>query len=866
MKHFPENIKFAYSWRSYQSEVLGDFEKFLENETAHIVAPPGSGKTVLGLELMLRLNKPTIIFVPTVTLREQWINRFKDLFLQSEELPNWISEDITTPKLLTVVTYQGVHAAFRNILQGEKVKQQLINNGTAVLIFDEAHHLKREWWRVIFEMKNILTPQCICLTATPPYDSRHSDWANYFELAGEIDIEIQIPDLVKHNELCPHQDFIYLCQPTKDERKLLKELQLNNTRIIEKLKSDYLFVKALKQHDMWQKPEHNFELIYQNYDVYISLLSFLDTCDVPVSEIHYEILGINKLPSISNQQMSILLQFFLFDDADFFKTNHTRIYTEIKDELTKAKMIYNKRVFLEDTEKMTKYLSTSTSKINAVVDIIDIEMNPDLCFLVLTDFIKENNVDNDMLGVIPIFEKVMKAHNAKVKVATVTGSVTIFPKSAFASFEAYFMNIGKPVPNVVDYNDSHYIIKTQTRKPGLVEAMTYLLQTGEVDGFIGTKALLGEGWDAPRINTLILASNIGTFVSSNQMRGRAIRADNANSNKIAHIWHIGCVDIKNAKGGYDIQIVSDRFAHFMGLELSDNPSYISTGIKRMKLPREFSKENVRQYYEMTYALAKDRHKIAKQWQKNIAEGTVVTERINLPSLKTQKNVEASARKIYKFNRTLRKVFPFYMALAALCATLYLAYLPTMMALNETFMIETLTKISLTILTMFGLGFLFLFVGITISERQYVNLMGDLQAVSKVIIDSLIEMKLISSNIQYKIEQNELSVYGNVYEQRLITTTLQELFEPIVNPRYLILWKDVGVMQMKRDKLPVPEVFANHKDTALIFKKHWKQHLGKVELVYTRNPIGHKMLIKARANNLNNEHEQSFSSSNVWDKF
>ena len=53
-------------------------------------------------------------------------------------------------------------------------------------------------------------------------------------------------------------------------------------------------------------------------------------------------------------------------------------------------------------------------------------------------------------------------------------------------------------------------------------------------------ALLGEGWDAPCINTLVLASSVGSFMLSNQMRGRAIRVDSAQPQKTANIWHLVC--------------------------------------------------------------------------------------------------------------------------------------------------------------------------------------------------------------------------------------------------------------------------------------------------------------------------------------
>ena len=81
MQTFPDDITFCYEWRSYQAKVLWNLDKHLENRHLHLVAPPGSGKTVLGLEVMLKLKGPTFILAPTLAIRNQWVERFVELFL-----------------------------------------------------------------------------------------------------------------------------------------------------------------------------------------------------------------------------------------------------------------------------------------------------------------------------------------------------------------------------------------------------------------------------------------------------------------------------------------------------------------------------------------------------------------------------------------------------------------------------------------------------------------------------------------------------------------------------------------------------------------------------------------------------------------
>ena len=91
---FDESVKFKYSWRPYQKRVLDNSNKYLQDGKINIVAAPGSGKTVLGLELVRRIDKPVLILAPTVTIKNQWVDRFVSLFLNTNQVPEYISTNI----------------------------------------------------------------------------------------------------------------------------------------------------------------------------------------------------------------------------------------------------------------------------------------------------------------------------------------------------------------------------------------------------------------------------------------------------------------------------------------------------------------------------------------------------------------------------------------------------------------------------------------------------------------------------------------------------------------------------------------------------------------------------------------------------
>ena len=103
-------LNFKGKWRSYQERILNNLNFHLLDKKLHVVAAPGAGKTTLGIEIISRLNKPTLILAPTITIKNQWKQRISDAFLNGEE--DVVSTDIRNPKYITISTYQALLASF----------------------------------------------------------------------------------------------------------------------------------------------------------------------------------------------------------------------------------------------------------------------------------------------------------------------------------------------------------------------------------------------------------------------------------------------------------------------------------------------------------------------------------------------------------------------------------------------------------------------------------------------------------------------------------------------------------------------------------------------------------------------------------
>ena len=359
---FDENIKFKYSWRPYQAKVLEEVNRYLDDKRVNIVAAPGSGKTVLGLELVRKLGQPVIILSPTVTIKNQWIDRFVTLFMpEGSQKPDWISDNVYELSYFNSITYQGLHYAYKRKKQKNDIDEnetddeilqenfstevdikeydlikEIKKNKITTIVLDEAHHLKSEWWQsltnVIKELENITI---ISLTATPPYDVDYSEWQKYIGLCGNIDMEISVPELVQAKNLCPHQDYVYFSYPTEKEKEKIAEYEKNVKLLTEDLKQDKSLVEMLLNHPYIKETNKYIEEILDNTEFYSSILIFLNASNNQITKEKVKVLGHNKpIPNLTTKWLEILVQNIIFSEDEFF-LQHVEIVDSIKSKLNK---------------------------------------------------------------------------------------------------------------------------------------------------------------------------------------------------------------------------------------------------------------------------------------------------------------------------------------------------------------------------------------------------------------------------------------------------------------------------------------------------------------------------------------------------
>jgi len=881
MNSFPSGIHFKYQWRKYQQHFLDRFEEYLKNGHLHIVAPPGSGKTVLGLEVMLRINKPTLIVAPTLAIRNQWMHRFRELFLDTEHLPEWISDDIYNPGFITVTTYQGLHAACNKktgALDNEKdadpgcagnnfseIAAKLKKQKIKTFILDEAHHLKNAWWKSLTDLKKELSPKVIALTATPPFDVSGAEWEKYIQLNGPVDIEISVPELMIEGDLCPHQDLVYFTSPTAREKYTIEKHYRRARDIFEEVTNDKVLLHALENHDLYQNPEQHLEWIYDHLSSYTSGLVYLNFRGKEIADIHFKIIGDEKrrVPAFDFFWLEELLDFYFFtDELYFMQFNDHRI--SLENRLRRNGFLENKRVCFFDNKKVNQILNSSIGKLEGIKEIVNFEyavLGENLKMLILTDFIRKeflashhhHGFDLDETGAIPIFEKLRRENREHKKLGVLTGSLVIIPKGSENSFNLLCRNNKVSASNELSYDGAYLIIQiTDAVRHAIVHIITEMFQSGEIQVLIGTKSLLGEGWDAPKMNALILASFVSSFVLSNQMRGRVIRTDKDHPEKTGNIWHLVCFDDNHEIGSKDLDMLKKRFKTFVGVS-NNAESTIENNFERLHLGIREGKKDLSLINLQTFAFARDRENLSRRWKTALDKGNILIEEMQVPESVMYRNEEMKLTYLKKMLGNFSGIM-----VSTGITFLHEVVSEIIKSYDDIHSIDGFFKVSMVagIIGILTCGTKFLR-----ACRQYFKykkLSKYLKLMGNTVLESLIHEKIIKTPVRELSVVTSDDVYknsvchlegGSRYEKSVFIRTLQELISPIDNPRYLIQQQEKSLFGKRSIYFPVPEIMGKNKAGAAFFRKIWSENFAHSDLIFTRTPEGRKILLPLRFRSL-----------------
>ena len=639
----------------------------IQGKHLHIVAPPGSGKTVLGLYVWANLvRKPTLVLSPNSAIQAQWAAR-TDLFdLDGKE--KFISTDPKKPGLLTSLTYQSITMPKRggnelneaaielwieNLIANEeaideenalgwiedlkiknsdyyedrisvyrkKVRDEFSKHGNALwtlsesaknnlqrlkeigigmIILDECHHLLHHWGRVLTEVREYFDdPIVLGLTATPP-DFQHyqeEDAKRYQEFFGEIDYEVPVPALVRDSNLAPYQDLAFFVRPSQNELNYVAQVDDEFKVLLDDLFQEQDYDNAVLPLDRWVfkalderitpgGKKENWDNFCKRNDAFANAgRTFLLNTIGRIPE------GVPYPPEylLNSYQNKLAILRPVLDR--YVRYGLRRSESEMDHE--KAELVTQRLRMLgtQITETgirpcaspVGRIMAYASSKTKAISTILSSEMQAlggDIRAVIITDFEKtsattlvEGVMDDEAGGAVAAFRQAVQCDNVDLlNPVLMTGSTVLVDDDLVAEFLAAandWINERNLAITLVDEFRGNYheiVGKGKDWIPRYYSLMiTEFFQLGITKCLIGTRGLLGEGWDASRINVLVDLTTVTTSMSINQLRGRSIRLDKQWPEKVANNWDVICLAEEFTNGFSDYERFKKKHKQLYGV-------------------------------------------------------------------------------------------------------------------------------------------------------------------------------------------------------------------------------------------------------------------------------------------------------------
>ncbi|NIA69871.1 DEAD/DEAH box helicase family protein [Pelagibius litoralis] len=910
-------FQFAGQWRAYQARVLGELESHLDDARLNIVAAPGAGKTVLGLEVLRRLGRPTLILSPTRAIRDQWVMRLRELFEPEAAVwPPGLGIDVAAPGWLTSTTYQSLHTTLRGLLDGdtggeegdaedeqdeiddeesadsarlagEALLEILERAGIETLVLDEAHHLRRAWWESLQEVIGYLKARrpdfhIVSLTATPPYDVEQEEWDRYAEVCGPVDAEISIPELVKQGDLCPHQDFLHFSVAQGEPIDSLEAFAREADALAWEWAHDETLLTWITAFAWFVEPEKFEPEILAKPAVFCGLLAIMKLNGREIPEIAPAILGISEpeIPEPRAQVLEALFQEILNGDGQF---DCGPLTERLRRELQSIGALWRGRVRLRKQQQLVRALAGTAGKLDSIEAIAKAELaalGDRLRLVVLTDFIRSSALSrpadrsSDTLGAGPVLRRLGQAGLAPaLRPALMTGSWVVIPDDVIPAFRSEAAKQGlseaaltlKPLQHVPGWSK----VDASAGKAALrLRVITHLFEEGHLRCLVGTAALLGEGWDAPSINSLILATSVKSFMLSNQMRGRAIRVSKKDPDKVAAIWHLatilppfttlatsqsslwealnftrqenaaqGRLDRDPFSLGQDAWAVFRRFKTFAGVSHSELP-VIESGIARLGIATARWNEQTASDWNRTMAArAADRPHVARAWA-SVFLGSSGIERPATGAVLPQPQ---GHKGIVQFGSSWLLVGLIGLVIQILAYSLHFLEvgLKTWLVIVGAALLLACAYHGGAIMRSIRAG----------SPLRYMAEIG------RCLLDGLSVADILDTprkSLDVRVEEE--SVLGQKFcrlagglhhDEVAFADAMVVFFAPIENPRHILVRHHRSGWLKQTDYHAVPDVISANEFALAKLKRAWERRIGPCEIINTRTRDGRLHLLRAR---------------------
>lgn len=569
--------------RPHQRAALASVESAVADgaDRAWVVLPPGAGKTYVGLEVIRTRGRQAVVFAPNTAIQMQWCAGWRSY---GSDLAARTARSLAAP--ITALTYQSL-ASFdgrrdewdddgpagslvdRLHPNGRALVETLRGLGPITIVLDECHHLLEVWGHLVAQVLALLPDAFVLgLTATPPSVLDARQGALVGELFGSITYAASIPAAVREGTLAPFAELARVTTPTPAESHWLaaqseRFTQLTTDLLTPGFGSTGLLTWFDRRFDA--EPWHAMERRSPGLAAAGLRLAYAGLLAVPdgarVREEH-------RHPPTADDWVALIDDWSRGCLLASGESGDGEIVDRIRRTLPGVGYQWTRKGIRRGRSPVDRVLARSAAKADECVEIVAAEnasLGHRLRLLVVCDHENAAATTPETLhGVLDAAAGSARLllrclvdddRTRGLGAVLVTGStVAAAPEVAarlidFVREREPALAAGLSAERWRDDAVAAVVGGWSSRE--WVALVTAFFEAGHIRVLVGTRALLGEGWDARGLNSLVDLSSAATPSAVVQTRGRALRRDPAWPEKVALTWTVVCITEDHPRGGTD---------------------------------------------------------------------------------------------------------------------------------------------------------------------------------------------------------------------------------------------------------------------------------------------------------------------------
>ncbi len=547
-------------WRRHQREAL-DAIAIPDDDRHWVVLPPGGGKTLVGVGAAAGWEGKIVAFGPNLAIVAQWRAAWEAFTGEKA------TSDRELPTRFTALTYQTL-AVFDSESDGTSAKTRLHPNGLALverlhaagpitLVLDECHHLLEVWGDLLDEiLADLPEARIVALTATPPDLLTTTQAERVHRLFGTITYQAGIPALVAEGDLAPFAELAWFTRPTPREDEWLDARAVRAAELITELTSVDTHVPLLTWVQMWDFRDFSPEV--GDAVVRLALAGHLDMPEhAHVFERHRQDVTLADWLTVADLWLEALAT---------AEPEQRAFARRIGDLLPGVGYRLTKTGVKPGVPLVDRVLSRSASKSAAAAEIVahTVGDDPDARVLVLTDFSTATALPADLDGVIePQSGSARWLLEAMVADERIARARPVMVTGTSVGAEASVLRELLPDETITGEG---VVVLEGTGASRWLAAATDALNRGWTRCLVGTRGLLGEGWDARAVSGVVDLTSATTSTAIVQTRGRSLRSDPLHPDKVAVNWTVTCVAPDRPQGDADYRRLVRKHAGWFAVD------------------------------------------------------------------------------------------------------------------------------------------------------------------------------------------------------------------------------------------------------------------------------------------------------------